>query len=391
MNLNRVTSIDALRGFALLGILLVNMMHFQYATESKDVISQYPFFSEEIFYSIKILLQGSFLSMFAFIFGFSIMKFYQSRVVKQISFKLPLIKRGIALFLLGLIHYIFIWEGDILTSYGFMIIVVVFFVNSSEKVLKILALVMFVFYLLLNTVMRLSAESSILQQSQMLDSQLYASGTYVDMLNNRLLFGLDSVLGSHIVNFIVHIMNVTTVPIVLLPFAIIGMIVAKRDYEGKQAFKSIGARYFVPLVIVGVLLKSALLFNNFGGMFLLSIGAAVLTFGYIYLFLFGYEKLFHSRIKLAFESIGKMSISNYIFQSIVLTTLFANYGFGLAGKVGLLYGCLIAIALYVSQAILSLLYFKFFKQGPLEYVIRLWIYSGDKKSQQNKSKTTISG
>src|SRR5690606_22196557 len=115
------------------------------------------------------------------------------------------------LFLLGLIHYIFIWEGDILTSYGFMIIVVVFFVNSSEKVLKILALVMFVFYLLLNTVMRLSAESSILQQSQMLDSQLYASGTYVDMLNNRLLFGLDSVLGSHIVNFIVHIMNVTTV------------------------------------------------------------------------------------------------------------------------------------------------------------------------------------
>jgi len=390
MNLKRVSSIDALRGFALLGILLVNMMHFQYATETKEVISQFPYFNENVYYAIRILLQGSFLTMFAFIFGFSIMQFYHSRLTKQLSYKKPLVKRGIATLLIGLLHFLLIWEGDILTSYGFMIIISVFFIHVNEKILKILTYVMFAIYLLFNAFLRYTSDNLISLGSELSGTMTYIEGTYLDMLNGRLLFGMDEVLISPIINFIVYLINISTVPTLLMAFVFLGMLLAKRDILGKQKFTHIKAIYWIPLLVIGLGLKFGLLLSNFWGMLLLSIGAALLTFGYVYLFLFLYDKVFHHRIKLVFESVGKMSISNYITTSIVMTTLFSGYGFGLATKLGLLNGIWVALLLYVLQAIVSYFWMTKFKQGPIEYLMRLWIYSDDKKKPVNESTTMTS-
>lgn len=75
-----------------------------------------------------------------------------------------------------------------------------------------------------------------------------------------------------------------------------------------------------------------------------------------------------------FESLGKLSLSNYILQTIICTTIFYGYGIGLFGKRGVVFSILFGIILFIFQVIGSTFYLKRFKQGPLEKVMRLIVY-----------------
>lgn len=380
MNINRVHSIDALRGFALLGILIVNMMHFQYATEHLGVLSSKPYFNEAMLYVIKILFQGSFLTLFAFLFGFSIMQFTYSRRNKLLPQNLPIFKRGLALFIIGLVHYIFIWPGDILASYGVMILFFLALVHAEFKVLKIFMYIFFPIYFLLNTAMRFSSNSSTDLNNQIQHNLIYSTGTYSEVFNLRLTFGLGEIYFSPLVNFFLHMFNVVMVPLVLIPFAIYGMYVSKQQLENIKPFKATSVKIWLPITIIGVALKSGVLLGNFIGMVCLTLGSILTTYGYMHMFLTLHQNVFSEKLKLVFESVGKMTISNYLAQSVILTLLFSHYGLGLSGKVGLFGGLIIAIVLFVLQGITSYFIIKKFKQGPMEYLIRKFIYSGDKKA-----------
>ncbi|WP_042403842.1 DUF418 domain-containing protein [Geomicrobium sp. JCM 19037] len=75
-----------------------------------------------------------------------------------------------------------------------------------------------------------------------------------------------------------------------------------------------------------------------------------------------------------FANAGRMALTNYLMQSIVLVFVFYGFGFGLYGQVGEGVGFLIGVGLFVVQVILSTLYLKKFNQGPMEYVWRKWTY-----------------
>lgn len=83
-----------------------------------------------------------------------------------------------------------------------------------------------------------------------------------------------------------------------------------------------------------------------------------------------------ARLFMPIASAGRMALTNYLLQTIVATTIFYGYGFGLFGSVSSSQGLLIAIVIYATQVILSHLYLKKWKQGPLEALWRKWTYSG---------------
>ena len=72
--------------------------------------------------------------------------------------------------------------------------------------------------------------------------------------------------------------------------------------------------------------------------------------------------------------VGRMALSNYLFQTIIMIIIFYNFGFNLIGKIGLLHTSGIAILVLVSQIIFSHIWLKYFKFGPLEWIWRSLTY-----------------
>jgi uncharacterized protein len=74
------------------------------------------------------------------------------------------------------------------------------------------------------------------------------------------------------------------------------------------------------------------------------------------------------------QSAGRMSLSNYLAQSLILTSLFYGYGLGWFDRVGPLAGLALALVIYASQLVCSVLWFSYFRFGLVEWLWRSLTY-----------------
>ncbi|MFT6895575.1 MAG: hypothetical protein ACJAWX_003198, partial [Algoriphagus sp.] len=72
--------------------------------------------------------------------------------------------------------------------------------------------------------------------------------------------------------------------------------------------------------------------------------------------------------------VGRMALSNYLLQTLLMITIFYNFGFNLFGKISLMQTTGIVILILVSQVILSNLWLKHFRFGPMEWIWRSLTY-----------------
>ncbi|MBI4811205.1 MAG: DUF418 domain-containing protein [Ignavibacteriales bacterium] len=73
-------------------------------------------------------------------------------------------------------------------------------------------------------------------------------------------------------------------------------------------------------------------------------------------------------------AVGRTAVSNYLFQSVVCTTIFLSYGFGLYGQVGPALGLALTILIFLMQLIISQWWIKRFQFGPVEWIWRSLTY-----------------
>jgi Predicted membrane protein len=73
-------------------------------------------------------------------------------------------------------------------------------------------------------------------------------------------------------------------------------------------------------------------------------------------------------------AVGRMALSNYLFESVICTTLFYSYGFRLFGKVGPAAGLVLTFTIYTIQIPLSVWWLRHFRFGPMEWVWRSLTY-----------------
>ncbi len=134
---NRIHIIDGLRGFSLFGILMANLLIFQYGIWGKDEIELYAIsvFDTGIYKLVKILIESSFMPIFTFLFGFSMIKMKESLEAKGLGTKRYFARRFLLLLVLGTLHSEFLWEGDILGFYGMMGFFLLLFMNRKPKTL----------------------------------------------------------------------------------------------------------------------------------------------------------------------------------------------------------------------------------------------------------------
>lgn len=78
----------------------------------------------------------------------------------------------------------------------------------------------------------------------------------------------------------------------------------------------------------------------------------------------------------ALAPVGRMAMSNYVFQSLVCALIFHSYGLGRFGRTSNLENVLIALGLCVVQVLLSRAWLRRFRFGPLEWLLRRFVYRG---------------
>ncbi len=369
MHSKRISFIDGLRGFSLLGILLANLLIFQYGMYGKDAIETTSFLDEAALKFVKVAVEGSAMPIFTFVFGYSFIKLVESIRNKGKKSRWSILRRSTGLILLGFLHATYLWDGDILLFYGSIMIVLLPFINRKPKTLFIWATILFVLTTALGygQVDSTTKEEQEMKEYNELAYDTYGNGTYREIYEFR-----NDVMPPGFEDPIFITILLIVAPFIYIPMFLFGMGVAKLGaFENLKA----GRKWYVSgsiLVPIGLICKTlGLMKNNWAGV--LSMGCSMLlSIGYISLFALLYETKFFVRIRSVFENVGKLSLSNYILQTVICTFVFYGYGFGLFGQLGVAMGVLLGIVIYILQCILSTLYLKKFKRGPLEVLLRMW-------------------
>ena len=162
-------------------------------------------------------------------------------------------------------------------------------------------------------------------------------------------------------------------PFVTAPLFLFGMAAAKANLFTRPSLEQKWYKIGVWLLPIGLALKGAsvLLLENAWSGILLNVGAQLLSVGYISLFALLFIAFAHSKVFLAFESVGKLSLTNYIMQSVICTTIFYGYGLGLFGNFGMINSIILGLVIFALQCLCSSLYLKKIRRGPLEIILRI--------------------
>ncbi|MFF5996772.1 DUF418 domain-containing protein [Lysinibacillus sp. KU-BSD001] len=373
----RVTTIDMIRGFSLLGILLVNIFGF-YLPQPYIMLQDW--FTEAIdimwHQALDIYVQSSFYPLFSMLFGYGLAMQYMKAQRVGTNFYKFAPKRLLILFVIGMLHALLLWWGDIIAMYAFCGLFVIALMRKNSGVLLIIALIlqllMHSLYILLFSMQGIlnaeMTETAVDIQKVQNAITAYATGGYIDAFMQRL---QDL---SMQMSFFMWFSSL----FMILPFMLMGAAAAKwRLIERAKELKGLWITLAIVATAVGLFIKSAP--TTFSYTYLLYyvkvyVGGPILSVGYIAIFVVLCFVPAIVKVLSPLAKIGRMSMTMYILQSVICTTIFYNYGFGLYGKIDVPTAVYIALGIFVVQVIVAELWLSKFKQGPLEAAVKKLTY-----------------
>ncbi len=386
----RYAILDILRGFALLGIVLANFPEFSlYTFLSPEAASSMPSAGADrvVRWLQGIFVDGKFYTIFSLLFGvgFSIIL---SNAQKRGADGLRIFyRRMLILLLIGFLHLMFIWSGDILMLYALMGMLLPLFRNMSDRGLLGCAAVLLLLPVLVDSVteaagVSLSAPAVSLQQK-------YCAR--YGITDENFAYWLRDV-GSYreVFEFLVQGACVRMQEFIegnryfkVLGLFLIGFCIGRRRlYADLAAYRPRLRHIAIAGLALGLPCSALYVWGSlnshpFGlGLHSLAYFASAYPLGFAYVALICL--LYMSRPQLrcfrVLASPGRMALTNYIFQSVFGMLIFYGTGLGFGASVGLSRVALIAFVVYLFQAAFSSLWISRFNFGPLEWLWRMLTY-----------------
>ncbi|WP_226576851.1 DUF418 domain-containing protein [Halobacillus litoralis] len=381
----RLDWVDAARGLAIFGIFMVNVPAFNapyFLYGGQEIFWASPL-SHTIQNIIDIFFQASFYTLFSFMFGFGIQMMKDRLVEKGLSFRPIIFRRLLVLTGFGLIHAFIIWHGDILLSYGMLGLLLLAFFHTSPRTLLYWAYGMLAFLVLpltFSLYMIRDQLQGIVHRPAIEQALInYGNGNIFDIWRQNL---NDWVYAN-------QWGNLPFLALSLLPMFLFGMYICRKRWlhEPGKHLPSIRKTW----VFTGVLfLLFKALPHLYGSpeWFQLaqdSIGGSASAVFYVLSITLLYRTSFGARIIHPLTWVGRMSLTNYILQSMVSFILFYSVGFGLYGDVPPVGSVAIVVVFYSLQMFLSRIWLKQFRFGPLEWLWRTLTY-GRRQPLKRRSK-----
>ena len=365
---------DVLRGFALLGILVVNIQ-FMGLNSDQGARGEWTqgFANGSATFLIAALFAGKFYLLFSFLFGYS--SNYVIRNDK--SNRARWIKRCLVLIAFGALHFTFLWHGDIIFLYGLFGLLLTFFFFRADRTLKIWSRIVFfvsTFFIILIGALALTAE-------YLLEEDLGSST--VSSLDEILRSG--SFLESIPARLEVWVLGIATGIFLQggLAFAafLLGVRLARANFLSSPIDKAANKRlikrgliFGLPIQIIAavILLQNEQSAEPSESVYLISLFVSFVTAPLLSMFYVGViRKLVEEKPHLVIWMMpaGKMSLTIYISQSVVTSLIFGPWGLGLFQALQTWQVFLLAFAIWLILSYLAAQWLKKFNQGPLEKLV----------------------
>ncbi len=409
----RLTSLDLLRGVAILGILVMNV----YAFAMPLAAYTNPFqmgggdpFNLGIWIMSHVVFDQKFMSIFAMLFGAGIILMMERAEARGADFGPFYFRRQFWLLAIGLLHLVFVWLGDILSYYAIVSFVVYFARRLPVRLLVAIACILLPVPLLISYAYSFHFET-LLAEVPALEASLAAgeslspdaAARYEEWQNTRPLLmpsvdDLAEELRAHTGSYadavqyrIEHSlpMLLTAVPffivwrvggLMLLGMAMMrtGLLSANRPDSVYRRMILAGYGIGLPLTISSAWLSFATGFdpviNLRYGSVLNYVGSILVAFGHIGVVMLVAKRGIARSITARLEAVGRMALTSYLLQSLIMTSLFYGYALGLYGSLDRRGQMLVVIAVLVLQIVVSPWWLRRFRFGPAEWLWRTLTY-----------------
>lgn len=384
----RVIFPDLARAFALFGICVVNVMLFAFAMGAFHTGAE-PIGSTDkmVLTAVFGLFAAKSYTLFSFMFGVGFAFQIASAERKDLSFDTFYWRRIGGLVVIGLLHILLLFQGDILILYAALGSLLYLFKNKIPKSLHRWAFWLYVVqlliiglavavFLLLDAFLPAEDLAAINKEFEgFLEpaAKIFQSGSFLDVAMQRL------------TEWAMNSGGLFTQGASSLAFFLLGLSAVKSGKISDPSAKmwKTFRRIYLPIGLAGSLFGGYLVSQSEGylgpkmwqGMFLIFLFAPFSTAGYLGLI----AKLSEGKVgpvKAFLARGGTSSLTAYLMQSLILSVIFMGYGLGYFGQLSVANAVLIAAGTAVFTITFASLWRLNFERGPMEHLLRKWTYSG---------------
>lgn len=380
----REHSIDALRGFALLGILMVNAGSFASTYFGVGVAD--PAFSRPVDHAVRwwvsFVFETKFYLLFSLLFGYSFALQMDSAARSGSAFVPRFLRRLLGLFLLGLAHAWLLFAGDILVTYALLGVLLLVWRGLKPTAATVLALV-----LLGMTAGGWGLLAWLVAHVPPMEvpvAELHAKAQQAAQAYRASALGAIAQRGRDMAEGVWFVLVFVQGPCALAMF-LLGLAAHRSGYLARVAQQPARLqRWMLCCLPVGM---AGALFYAFAQVDTSSVQqpehvvlaalavdlatAPLMTFGYVALLLWLLQRgPVGQRLRAALEPAGRMALSNYLLQSLVGALVFTAYGLALVGRVAPWLVVVGVLVLYGAQLVWSRRWMAAHAYGPVEWLLR---------------------
>lgn len=378
---SRIIVVDALRGLALVGILLLHALeHFDFYWPSAYNPSVLAGVDKIVYDVTFFLFAGKSYAIFSVLFGFSFFIQMQNQEKKGIDFRARFVWRLLLLLVLGYLHTL-IYMGDILMIYAIMGLPLVFFYKVPKRFLIAVALI-----LLLHVTRIYELVYSFINPEFTIQRdwgewgkafKTFCSGSFTDVLKHNMFPALSTKIKWTVASARVY---------QLFGLFVVGMLLGRSGFfqNAEQNKKQLWRFFFYG--VSGLLLFQFIRlglpkwvdFNDTQKSLVVELAGIFSNLSMLVMWITGFMLLYFRFKKAAFfESLslyGKMSLTSYVAQPLIGVPLFYGYGLALYQYLGHTLSFLYALLFLIFQLWFCHVWFNKYKYGPLEWIWRALTY-----------------
>jgi uncharacterized protein len=414
----RFFAVDALRGFALLGILAMNIVHFGWPSVAYgDPLRGGGFTGSDraVWFFNHLVFEGKMMTIFSMLFGAGLVLMDQRAAARGASVRGVYYRRVLWLLAIGLVHAYLIWSGDILVLYAQCGLFLYLFRNLKPKTLIITAVTSLLLFVPLivgftagvdyvkATAARVEAKEKAGETPTRFEKRMHGiwteqlrkafeptteerdkdwkeeleayRGGYVGIVGHR----AKQVWVAQLLELIFGVLFFAGGRMLLgMGLMKLGVFSASRSRRFYATMVALGYGIGLPLMVFDAL---QLIDHGFstqyelhGGMLYNAFGSIIVALGHVGLVMLIIQSGAIAWLIRRLAAVGRMALTNYLTHSIVCTTLFYGYGFGLFGTINRTGLAAIVLAIWTFQLIVSPIWLKYFRFGPAEWLWRSLTY-----------------
>jgi len=396
----RFVTLDVLRGFAVQGILLVNILFFAFPMDRADQVQLADLTGPDSAARliVSFLAEYKFITLFSLLFGMGLAIQNRRAQLAGRSFARPYLRRLLVLFLFGLAHGVLLWYGDILALYAVLGLIALLCRNVRTRRLVIASVVLFLVPLALLAAVYALRPDEILRHKQgwsdlasdaanrdpqaarlfrfMADeTRIYRDGPWSDIVKHRILTLLIVMLPIGALMIMWRVLALFLLGIVLMRHGMFDDSDGRRPVYRRMILW--GFAIGVPLQVMAHVLRAGnvtSIWTIWSHQMAEYVGSAGMSAAYAGVLAMACLRPDWRQRLLPLAAAGRMALTNYLSQSVICGLIFYSYGLARFDTLSFADVLVVAVAIFVIQVAASMGWLRHFRFGPMEWLWRTLTY-----------------